>query len=188
MNMFEVSELILWEGQTFLTSLFWGMILAAEYDCIRIFRRVFRHKRVWGIVVEDILYWINAGITVFSVTYEISDGVVRGFSGIALILGALLYRYAFGIYFVKYISKLIIFLLNPLKKLLRFIRMTLKKFGTKIKGVVVRKRKAPEKKCEPKAKLEIKGKPKAKSKTKGKPNKKVKGKLNKKAKGNMNEI
>lgn len=142
--MFKVSELILWEGSTFLTSLFWGMLLAAEYDCIRIFRRVFRHKRVWGIVVEDILYWINAGITVFCVTYEISDGVVRGFSVVALILGAVLYRYAFGIYFVKYISKLIIFLLNPLKKLLRFIRMTLKKFGAKVKGVFVRKRAKPK--------------------------------------------
>lgn len=151
MNMFEISELILWEGSTFLTSLFWGMILAAEYDCIRIFRRVFRHKRVWGIVVEDILYWINAGITVFCVTYEISDGVVRGFSVVALILGAVLYRYAFGIYFVKYISKLIIFLLNPLKKLLRFIRMTIKKFGAKVK-------------LKTKAKPKVKVKPKVKAK------------------------
>lgn len=151
MNMFEISELILWEGSTFLTSLFWGMILAAEYDCIRIFRRVFRHKRVWGIVVEDILYWINAGITVFCVTYEISDGVVRGFSVVALILGAVLYRYAFGIYFVKYISKLIIFLLNPLKKLLQFIRMTIKKFGAKVK-------------LKTKAKPKVKVKPKVKAK------------------------
>lgn len=118
-----VSSMIVWEGSTFLTSLFWGMVLAAEYDCIRIFRRVFRHKRIWGIVAEDILYWINAGITVFCLTYEISDGVVRGFIAAAMVIGALLYTYAIGIYFVKYVSKIINFLLKPLKKLLKYIKM-----------------------------------------------------------------
>lgn len=126
-----MSELIAWEGGTLLTSLFWGMILAAEYDCIRIFRRVFRHRKVWTISVEDILYWTNAGITVFCVIYELNDGIVRGFSIAGFVAGAVLYRFAFGRFFVKYGSRAILFILKPLKKAWSLIRIAVGKQITK---------------------------------------------------------
>lgn len=125
-----VSELIEWERDVLLMALFWGMLLAAEYDCIRIFRRVVRHRKVWTMSAEDILFWVNAGITVFCVIYEMNNGIVRGFSIAGFIAGAVLYRFAFGIFFVKYGTKLILFVLKPLKKIWHFIRMTVEKlFG-----------------------------------------------------------
>lgn len=118
-----ISQLITWETDTFLAAVVLGMILGAEYDCIRIFRRVKKHRHVWTMSVEDIIFWINVSILVFGFTYNYSDGVLRAFLVGALIGGAVLYRYAFGKFFVKYISKAIIFVLIPLKRILCFIIM-----------------------------------------------------------------
>lgn len=128
-----IANLIQWEGQALLSSLFFGMILAWEYDCIRIFRRIVKHRRVWVMSIEDILYWINASITVFCMTYEVNDGIVRGFLVAGFIVGAVIYRHSFGKYFVKYVSKLINFILKPLKKMLYLIRMVLWKTFVKLK-------------------------------------------------------
>ena len=62
-----------------MSALFLGMVLAFEYDCIRIFRRVIHHKNIWVMSAEDILYWIYAAVTVFCMTYEVNDGILRGF-------------------------------------------------------------------------------------------------------------
>ena len=56
-----IAKLIWWEGRTLLSALFLGMVLALEYDCIRIFRRVIRHKNIWVMSAEDILYWYAFG-------------------------------------------------------------------------------------------------------------------------------
>lgn len=128
-----VSELIAVEGRLFLLALFWGMIIAAEYDVIRIFRRVIIHRKVWTTSTEDIIYWVIVGIQVFCLLYENSNGVVRGFLIGAMIAGAVIYRYGIGRFLVRYISRIIIFLLKPLKKMLRFIKMYLNKFFAKLK-------------------------------------------------------
>lgn len=140
-----IASLIEWEWQALLSSLFFGMVLSWEYDWIRIFRRVIRHRRVWTIFVEDILYWLNAAITVFCVTYEVNDGIVRGFSIIGFLLGALLYRYSFGCFFVKYVSKGINFILKPLKKVFSLIKIGVIKLVGKIRGFIESKAKGKQK-------------------------------------------
>jgi len=128
-----VSEFIAVQGRLFLMALFWGMIIAAEYDCIRIFRRVVIHKKLWTTSAEDIIYWLIVGIEVFCLLYENSNGVVRGFLIVAMLVGAVIYRYGIGRFFVRYVSQIIIFLLKPLKKIIRFIKMYLRKFFAKLK-------------------------------------------------------
>ncbi len=121
--MTKVSTLIIWEGSAFLSSVFLGMMLALEYDCIRIFRRIVKHRHVYTMAVEDIIFWFHVSIVVFCSVYEMNNGIVRGFIVVSQVLGAVLYRYAFGRYFVKYISKFLLFVLKPLKKLWRFIKI-----------------------------------------------------------------
>ena len=106
-----------------MSALFLGMVLALEYDCIRIFRRVIRHKNIWVMSAEDILYWIYAAVTVFCMTYEVNDGILRGFLVTGFLAGAVLYRYAFGTFFVKYTTKFINLCLKPLKKALCLIKI-----------------------------------------------------------------
>ena len=123
-----------------MSALFLGMVLALEYDCIRIFRRVIRHKNIWVMSAEDILYWIYAAVTVFCMTYEVNDGILRGFLVTGFLAGAVLYRYAFGTFFVKYTTKFINLCLKPLKKALCLIKIGVHKITGCIKAAAVRKR------------------------------------------------
>ncbi len=136
-----ISQSIAIEGLTLLLSLFWGMVLAFEYDCIRVFRRIIRHKRVWTISVEDIIYWINVAITVFSIIYELNNGIIRGFVTAGFVAGAFIYRYSFGKLFVKYMTFILQLILKPLKIFIRFIII-------RCKHLAVRLHKATEKKAD----------------------------------------
>lgn len=120
-----ISEFIKNEGSSCLSVLFWGMFLAFEYDTIRVFRRVCIHKRVITTCIEDIIYWVVAAVQVFCFVYETDDGTIRGFMIAGMILGAMLYRYAIGVYYVRYVSKVMVFVVKPLKKLIYFIRMSI---------------------------------------------------------------
>ena len=120
-----------------MSALFLGMVLALEYDCIRIFRRVIRHKNIWVMSAEDILYWIYAAVTVFCMTYEVNDGILRGFLVTGFLAGAVLYRYAFGTFFVKYTTKFINLCLKPLKKALCLIKIGVHKITGCIKAAAV---------------------------------------------------
>ncbi|MDD3238827.1 MAG: spore cortex biosynthesis protein YabQ [Lachnospira sp.] len=113
------------EVDTIVRALFWGMVLALEYDSIRIFRRVIRHYHIWTMSLEDILFWINVGFTVFAVTYEANDGIVRGFLVGGFVVGALVFRYSFSTFYVRYVSRSIIFILKPLKKAAGMFKMLL---------------------------------------------------------------
>jgi len=104
------------------------MAAAFIYDCIRIFRRIIRHKKVWIIAVEDIIYWVCISFAAFSATYNMSDGAVRGFMIATAVLGAVLYRYVLGRYYVKYMTKWINILLKPLKKMFLLISMKIARF------------------------------------------------------------
>ena len=119
----KVSSLIIWEQSTFFAALFMGMMFAFIYDCIRVFRRVFKHKHVYTMAVEDILFWFYVSIRVFTCLYERNNGIIRGFIVISQIFGALIYRYAFGKLFVKYMTGLLIFIFKPLKILFLFIKI-----------------------------------------------------------------
>ena len=70
---------IIWESGTFLYALWWGMVLAFQYDTIRIIRRIIRHRRVFMIAVEDVIYWIYVGIRIFIICFYVNSGIIRLF-------------------------------------------------------------------------------------------------------------
>lgn len=131
-----IAKLIQWEGSALLSAVFLGMVLAFEYDCIRVFRRIVRHKNVWIMSAEDILYWIYAAIMVFCMIYEVNDGIIRGFLAAGFLMGAFVYRCAFGRCFVKYSTKIINFVLKPLKKAVYLIKMVVHKMSAEIRRVI----------------------------------------------------
>ena len=51
-----------------------GAGLMALYDLLRLFRALVPHGWLW---VEDLLYWIFAGLAVFYLLYEENDGALR---------------------------------------------------------------------------------------------------------------
>ena len=115
------------ELSSIVRAMLWGMVLAMEYDSIRIFRRILRHYYIWTMSVEDILFWINVGFTVFAVTYDANDGIVRGFLVAGFLVGAIVFRYSISIFYVKYVPRAILFILKPLKKAAQAVKILIYK-------------------------------------------------------------
>ena len=61
-----------------------------SYDVIRIFRRLIPHGTA-AVAVEDILYWLICGVSIFRMLYLENSGVIRVFAIAAVVLGMLLY-------------------------------------------------------------------------------------------------
>lgn len=123
---------ILEDGLHFGQACICGAMLAVAYDFLRIFRRVVVHRRIFWSGVEDILFWIYAGIQLFLLSFETRAGVVRLFLLIGAVIGAIIYECILGRFLVKFVSKIIKI---PLKKLKScFTMLLLKVRGLRIKG------------------------------------------------------
>ena len=87
-----ISRVIVWELYALAVSFFRGVLLAWVYDNIRVYRRIIRHKTIVFMSIEDIVYGIYAGISVFLMCFKVSDGIIRGFiiMGIAFWCNSLL--------------------------------------------------------------------------------------------------
>ncbi len=122
---------IVWEGSTLCRTLWWGMVFAAEYDTIRILRRIVRHKTLIIPAVEDIIYWLYISVKVFSICFYVNDGVMRAFIIAGFAIGAVIYIRTLSRYYIKYGVRLIqlilklagIIIIKPLKLLLSVFRM-----------------------------------------------------------------
>lgn len=84
-----------WEWELLLLSIKLGVKLAFIYDGIRIFRFFIPHGNII-ISIEDLLFWIYAGIIIFELQLAQSNGVLRGFSILGMLLGMFLYSKLFG--------------------------------------------------------------------------------------------
>lgn len=115
----------------------WGVILAMAYDLIRIFRRVKRHKKMWSVALEDILFWMAAGVAVFALAFQTSSGVIRGFLLGGALAGAAMYKYTFSELLVTYLSKWLNFILKimmfPLKKCTESVKIIKRTAGKWLK-------------------------------------------------------
>lgn len=113
-----MNKVIMVELRFFAASIIWGMLLIVFYDLLRIFRRVVKHNGLF-IAIEDIIYWVVCSILIFRMMYEQNNGIIRGFSILAMLLGMLIFHHAISDFFVNIISVLI-------HKLFHFIGMILK--------------------------------------------------------------
>lgn len=105
-----------------------GVLLAAAYDILRIFRNVISHNDLF-VSLEDLLYWCVAGVFLFSVIYLENDGIIRVYALAGICLGALIYHWGLSGFLVKYLSaflsKIKCLLKIPLKPLY-YLRKRLK--------------------------------------------------------------
>lgn len=113
---------IYWEAGFFLTSAFWGIVLAAIYDVVRICRRVVIHRTQVWIIAEDLLFWLLAAGLVFHTAYRMNDGIIRGFALGGLFGGAFLYHMGTRGWLVEGISSLLGRAVQKINKLIENIR------------------------------------------------------------------
>lgn len=86
---------VYWEWELLLQTIKVGIKLAFVYDGIRIFRILISHKNII-ISIEDLFFWIYATWIIFQLQLERSNGVLRGFSILGMLLGMFLYNKILG--------------------------------------------------------------------------------------------
>lgn len=132
-----INEVIIWELYALAVSFFNGVLLAWVYDNIRVFRRIMRHKTVIFMSVEDIVYGIYAGISVFVMCFKVADGIIRGFIIMGIAVGAFLYFKFLSRLYIRLAVRIIKFLLKPaffiLKNVVRIITIPVRSLKMYIK-------------------------------------------------------
>lgn len=119
----------------FLVSVLCGGILLLAYDVLRIIRRLVKHG-TWILALEDLIFWIVAGVFIYSVIYRQNNGIIRGFSVAGMVIGMVLYHYLFDDYLVNIIVKGIRILLCPLKLAIKAVKRGIRIIMGKVKKTV----------------------------------------------------
>ena len=104
------------QAYLFLIFAFNGVIIGLILDFFRIIRKTFKTSNVIT-YIEDILFWILTGISIIFFMYNFSDGTIRLFMIIALLLGFLIYILSIS----KFIIKIVVFFINILKEFFKII-------------------------------------------------------------------
>lgn len=86
--------------QYFVWSLSAGVFMAFLYDFLRSSRRLLKTS-VFGVNLEDVLFFCISAIIIFWVAFDKNNGVIRlqGFAGV--LIGFLIYRMVFKDFFVR---------------------------------------------------------------------------------------
>ena len=120
-----MNHAITMELQFFLISILWGAIVLLAYDGFRIIRRIIRHNGFF-LAIEDLIFWMIAGLFIFSMIYRENNGVIRGFSVMGMAIGMVLYHYILSDFLVSFITKIIRALLRPFRFIIKKIKQLLR--------------------------------------------------------------
>lgn len=116
-------------NQTYLFIIFTivGIIIGILFDIFRILRKSFKTKDIVT-HIEDIFFWILTGIIIILSMYRYSNGELRFFMIIGIIMGTLIYMITFSkyvirisVFILKIIKRIIIYPFNLMKKILKKI-------------------------------------------------------------------
>lgn len=120
------------EDQTliFIVFTFTGILLGIIFDFFRVFRRTF-NTIDFITYLEDILYWILAGIIVLYNIWFFNNGEIRFFMIIGIVMGAIIYSLLFSPILIKIETMLLTKLKNiimffykiiiiPIEKIIKF--------------------------------------------------------------------
>lgn len=83
------------ELMVFVMAVISGAIVRLAYRCIACFRNIIRHNLV-AIGIEDLIFWIGSAIYIFVQIYHTSDGVIRWYFILGVVLGAIFASVFFG--------------------------------------------------------------------------------------------
>ncbi len=99
----------------FLISILVGVAGSIFFDMFRAFRRLVKARAVW-VSIQDLLFWLITGFSVFLFLYRINFGEVRWYIFFGIGLGIFFYYLAFR----NRIVMLLLFLARMLLSILRF--------------------------------------------------------------------
>ena len=88
----------------FLQALLAGNLVCLIYSALRVFRRIIVHNLIW-ISIEDILFWIGTGFYLFYQIYQNSNGIIRWYFVIGVLIGGIITYVFVDKILKKYIAK-----------------------------------------------------------------------------------
>ncbi len=119
-------EEIIHEARFFLLSLLTGILLLFAYDLIRVIRIFIPHKK--GLTfLGDYLFWFVGSFLVFVMIYQVNDGIIRGFSVVAMVIGMLAYHFGPGM-LIMYVANAV---QRRIARMKRYISSKIKKKNCK---------------------------------------------------------
>lgn len=83
--MFSIHE----EMTAFLMAVISGVIVRMFYQCITCFRKLIKHNH-FAIEIEDFIFWIGSAVYVFVQIYHTTNGGVRWYFVLGIVIGALI--------------------------------------------------------------------------------------------------
>lgn len=86
-----MSREIVQELTFFAHSVLMGLAITFVYDWIRVLRRLFKHGAVLT-SLEDIVFWLVCGLSVFYMLYRENNGTLRWFAVAGAMIGMLFYK------------------------------------------------------------------------------------------------
>lgn len=110
----------------FKDALLLGIAMVIVYDILRLFRRILPHGIVW-VSIEDILYWLVAGIMIFLLLYYRNDGEFRFYIVFGIAGGALFYYLLCGRFLFRFLAGNIFKCKKRLKKIYKAVTIWLVK-------------------------------------------------------------
>ncbi len=106
-----MSSVIRQETAVFLFFVLHGAGLTIFYDVLRALRRSIRHSLLL-LSLEDFLFWMQAGFLTFYLSFRESDGAIRGYAAVGMLIGFTLYHFTLSPFIVNTLSVLFRFLLR----------------------------------------------------------------------------
>lgn len=104
------------QAQLFIIFIIDGILIGLLFDFFRIARKVFRTSD-FVTYIEDILFWILAGILVLYSIFVFNNGELRFFMFIGILLGAIVYMLLLS----SHIIKINVQIINFIKRILKFL-------------------------------------------------------------------
>jgi len=111
-----------------------GLSIGFTFDFFRAQRKIIKVSDIIT-YIQDILFWIISGIIIIITTITFTDGQIRSFMIMGLILGLVIYFYLFSKYileieirFSKYIAKALSIFIYPFRNLIKKLKKAGKKW------------------------------------------------------------
>jgi len=132
----------------FFATIYGGILIGLIYDLYRIFRRVFRPKKI-ATLVEDLIFWIVTGAAAFFVLLFSNDGELRFYTFLGFAIGAMLYIWALSPFVIwgitallklikRIVLKLCIIILYPVRKIVLLLKKPWRWMGKKLRPIYLK--------------------------------------------------
>lgn len=92
------------EVAVFVQAVLAGNIVCLVYNVLRVVRRIVKHNLFW-VSVEDVVFWLGAGMYLFLELFRTCNGSIRWYFVIGVLAGGIISHFIIEKIIKKYLAK-----------------------------------------------------------------------------------